>query len=39
MSAIAMTDHGNVYGAYDFYKKAKAAGMSVSEFVRECAKD
>ncbi len=27
MSAIAMTDHGNVYGAYDFYKKAKAAGV------------
>ncbi|HVB46555.1 MAG TPA: DNA polymerase III subunit alpha [Streptosporangiaceae bacterium] len=27
MSAIAMTDHGNVYGAYDFYKKAKAAGI------------
>ncbi len=27
MSAIAMTDHGNLYGAYDFYKKAKAAGV------------
>jgi DNA polymerase-3 subunit alpha len=27
MSAIAITDHGNVYGAYDFYKKAKAAGL------------
>ncbi|HEX9035022.1 MAG TPA: DNA polymerase III subunit alpha, partial [Streptosporangiaceae bacterium] len=27
MSAIAMTDHGNVYGAYDFYKKARAAGV------------
>src|SRR5215469_16582345 len=27
MSAIAITDHGNVYGAYDFYKKAKAAGV------------
>jgi DNA polymerase-3 subunit alpha len=27
MSAIAITDHGNVYGAYDFYKKAKAAGI------------
>ena len=27
MSAIAMTDHGNVYGAYDFYKKAKSAGV------------
>ncbi len=26
MPAIAMTDHGNVFGAYEFYKKAKAAG-------------
>src|SRR5258707_755977 len=27
MSAIAMTDHGNVYGAYDFWAKARAAGV------------
>lgn len=27
MPAIAMTDHGNLYGAYDFYKAAKAAGV------------
>jgi DNA polymerase-3 subunit alpha len=27
MSAIAMTDHGNVFGAYDFYSKAQAAGI------------
>jgi DNA polymerase-3 subunit alpha len=27
MSALAMTDHGNVFGAYDFYAKAKAAGI------------
>ncbi|RZS82895.1 DNA polymerase III alpha subunit [Motilibacter rhizosphaerae] len=27
MPALAMTDHGNVFGAYDFYKKAKAAGV------------
>jgi len=27
MSAIAMTDHGNVYGAYDFWAKARAAGI------------
>src|SRR3954451_20976651 len=26
MDAIAMTDHGNVFGAYDFYSKARAAG-------------
>jgi len=27
MPAIAMTDHGNLYGAFDFYKAAKAAGV------------
>jgi len=27
MSALAMTDHGNVFGAFDFYTKAKAAGI------------
>jgi DNA polymerase-3 subunit alpha len=27
MPALAMTDHGNVFGAYDFYSKAKAAGV------------
>ncbi|HEY2880267.1 DNA polymerase III subunit alpha [Nocardioides sp.] len=27
MSSIAMTDHGNVFGAYDFYSKATAAGI------------
>ncbi len=27
MRAIAITDHGNVYGAYDFWKKARAAGI------------
>jgi DNA polymerase III subunit alpha len=27
MPAIAMTDHGNVFGAYEFYKKAKAHGI------------
>jgi DNA polymerase-3 subunit alpha len=27
MPAIAMTDHGNVFGAYDFYKKANAVGV------------
>src|ERR1700760_4527872 len=27
MPALAMTDHGNVFGAYDFYKKAKEAGV------------
>ena len=25
--AIAMTDHGNVFGAFDFYKTMKAAGV------------
>ncbi|MCM3514022.1 MULTISPECIES: DNA polymerase III subunit alpha [Nocardioides] len=27
MPAVAMTDHGNVFGAYEFYSKAKAAGV------------
>ncbi len=27
MGAIAMTDHGNVFGAFDFYTKAKAHGI------------
>src|SRR4051812_19848082 len=28
MPALAMTDHGNVFGAYDFWKKAKDAGVN-----------
>ncbi len=27
MPALAMTDHGNIYGAYDFYKQATASGV------------
>jgi len=27
MPAIAMTDHGNVFGAFDFYKQAVKAGV------------
>lgn len=27
MTAIAMTDHGNLFGAYDFWKKGRAAGV------------
>lgn len=27
MPAIAMTDHGNVFGAYEFYRQCKAAGV------------
>src|SRR3954452_3498183 len=27
MPALAMTDHGNVFGAYDFWKKASPAGV------------
>ena len=27
MSAIAMTDHGNVFGAFDFYKRAIKTGV------------
>ncbi|MFH1162284.1 MAG: DNA polymerase III subunit alpha [Candidatus Jorgensenbacteria bacterium] len=27
MDALALTDHGNLYGAVEFYKKAKVAGI------------
>lgn len=27
MPALALTDHGNLYGAVEFYKKAKSAGV------------
>ncbi|MDG4827057.1 DNA polymerase III subunit alpha [Asanoa sp. WMMD1127] len=27
MPALAMTDHGNMYGAYDFFKQATGAGV------------
>lgn len=27
MNSVAITDHGNLYGAIEFYKKAKAAGI------------
>ena len=27
MTSIAMTDHGNLHGAYDFYSKARAHGV------------
>lgn len=27
MNAIAMTDHGNLFGAYDFWKRGRAAGV------------
>jgi DNA polymerase III subunit alpha len=28
MPALAMTDHGNIFGAYDFWKQAKDAGVN-----------
>ena len=28
MNALAITDHGNLYGALEFYQKAKAAGIN-----------
>jgi DNA polymerase III subunit alpha len=27
MTSIAMTDHGNLFGAYDFWKKGRASGV------------
>src|SRR3990167_5508887 len=28
MNSLALTDHGNLYGAIEFYKKAKAKGIN-----------
>src|SRR5262249_50833377 len=28
MNAVAMTDHGNLYGAIEFYRECKAAGVN-----------
>ncbi|MGL4554092.1 MAG: PHP domain-containing protein, partial [Gemmataceae bacterium] len=28
MNACAMTDHGNLYGAIEFYREARAAGVN-----------
>src|SRR5918911_3933325 len=28
MSAVAITDHGNLYGAIEFYRECKAAGIN-----------
>lgn len=30
MPAIAMTDHGNVFGAFDFYKQSKKLALNQS---------
>ena len=27
MNAVAVTDHGNLFGAVDFYRSARAAGV------------
>ncbi len=34
MTSIAMTDHGNLHGAYDFYSKAKKYGVKRSSASR-----
>ena len=31
MSAVAITDHGNMYGTIEFYKEAKKQGINISE--------
>ncbi|GIW82095.1 MAG: hypothetical protein KatS3mg105_3902 [Gemmatales bacterium] len=28
MNAVAMTDHGNLYGAIEFYRECKKAGLN-----------
>ena len=30
MPAVAITDHGNLFGAFDFYKQAKKVGIKPS---------
>ena len=30
MPAVAITDHGSMFGVVDFYKKAKKAGLQAS---------
>jgi len=37
MPALAMTDHGNMFGAYDFYAKAKAAWQAFQNKYRSTA--
>lgn len=34
MDSVAITDHGVMYGVIDFYRAAKAAGLSLSLAVR-----
>ena len=33
MPAIAVTDHGNMFGAIEFYQKAKKAGIAPGLFL------
>ena len=33
MNALALTDHGNMYGALRFYKACKAAGINADDFI------
>jgi len=34
MKAVALTDHDGLYGAVQFYKKAKSAGINPSSAVK-----
>ena len=36
MPAVAITDHGNMHGAYDFYQQATAAGVTPVIGVEVC---
>ena len=42
MPAIAMTDHGNVFGAFEFYKQATIGDCNTQRptflYIKECAK-
>ena len=35
MPAVAMTDHGNMFGAVEFYKTAVAAGVQADHRLRD----
>ena len=35
MKAVAVTDHGNMFGAIDFYKKAKERGRQADLRLRD----
>ena len=37
MPAVAITDHGNLHGAIDFYQEATKSGIKTDHRLRGCA--